>query len=261
MKTACLGPDGSYSSIAAQMSGTDEIILCRTFHDVMRSLSTGESDFAVVPVENSIQGGVPRVLDLLATENVFADREVNLSIDHRLATLPGVKLQDVRRVYSHEQAIGQCTRFLDTYLPWAERIYTDSTSRSLSLLDANSAGIVGGHMRLNGIVLSEENIADEKNNVTRFLRLIRRGNEPDHSSRVFFMASCKHEAGALMELLKVFTRYGLNLTRIASRPIRDQIGKYRFYIEFAGDISDGRVRSALHSVEEQSLEYRLIGAY
>ena len=168
----------------------------------------------------------------------------------------------MKRVYSHEQAIGQCSEYLQKNLPQAQYIFTDSTAKSLELIGEDSAGIVGGHISANGIVLSQENIADEKCNYTRFLRLVRKENcLPAHSDMVFLCAACAHKAGALLKLLQAFAEYGLNLTRIESRPMKDVFGEYRFFIEFAGDIAEERVRSALDRAKQECTQFRILGAY
>ena len=185
---ACLGPAGSYSELAARrLCPEKEIMLCANFPAVFAAVTGGAADAGVIPIENSIQGGVLQNLDLLETQDVCAAQQTLIRIDHRLAMLEGVQLSEIRRVYSHEQAIGQCSEFLSTHLPQAECIFTDSTAKSLSLLDGHSAGIVGAHVAKAGVVLSEENIANEKNNFTQFF-LIRRRAEglPDHGHTVFF---------------------------------------------------------------------------
>ncbi len=262
MKVSCLGPAGSYSELAAKkLFPEGEIVLCPDFPCVPEKLISGETERAVLPIENSIRGGVLQNLDLLATQDVFAVREIVLRIDHRLATKAGVQYSDVTRIYSHEQAIGQCTEFLRTHFPHAQLLFTDSTAKSLSLLDGHSAGIVGYHAAREGIVLSEENIADEKNNFTRFLCLTRRDTVPAHCSKLFFTAICAHRPGSLLEMLETFARRGCNLTRIESRPIKNVFGEYRFFVEFAGDIGDKNVQCALEEVQKSCLQFKLIGAY
>ncbi len=262
---SCLGPKGSYSELAALRfsDGEGEIVLCPDFYTAVSALQKGEADFAVLPIENSIQGGVLKNLDLLEHPDApFAVEELVLAIDHRLATLEGVSCDAIERIYSHEQAIGQCSEYLRTHFAGAKLLYTRSTAESLEKLDAHSAGIVGAHAKKQGVVLSQENIADEKRNFTRFLRLVRREEaHPKRSEKVFFCAICKHRPGSLYELLGVFARHGINLTRIESRPIRDVFGEYRFFIEIDGDIAREEVRTALKEAEAFCRQFHIIGAY
>ena len=260
---ACLGPAGSYSELAARrLCPKKEIMLCANFPAVFAAVTGGAADASVIPIENSIQGGVLQNLDLLETQDVCAAQQTLIRIDHRLAMLEGVQLSEIRRVYSHEQAIGQCSEFLSAHLPQAECIFTDSTAKSLSLLDGHSAGIVGAHVAKAGFVLSEENIANEKNNFTQFF-LIRRRAEglPDHGHTVFFVAVCEHRPGSLLAILRGFSERGINLTRIESRPIRNVLGEYRFFIEIDGDMNDPHVHAALDSARSHCRMFKVLGVY
>lgn len=260
---SCLGPEGSYSQLAAQtLCPESRVLFCKNFPEVFRALTSGEAEDAVIPIENAIQGGVLQNLDLMAREEVYAVEQTVLAIDHRLATKAGVRLSEIRRVYSHEQAIGQCSEYLQTHLKDAECVFTDSTAKSLSLVDETSAGIVGAHARRAGVVLSAENIANEKQNYTQFFRLRRREEGlPAHSETVFFCAVCEHRPGSLLELLQAFARDKINLTRIESRPIRGAAGEYRFYIAFDGDLADVRIQNALMSARAVCRTFRILGAY
>ncbi len=261
-RVSCLGPSGSYSTVAAQTMVKDaELILCRNFPEVVARLVGGEADCAVLPIENSIQGGVLQNLDLLEKEAVFAVEEHVVKIDHRLVTKFGTPLENIEKIYSHEQAIGQCSAYLNARFPNAQLLFTDSTAKSLSLVGERSAGIVGAHVQAEGFTLSEENIADEPNNFTRFLRLVPRGNLPQASDKIFLCTVCEHRPGALLELLRVFAARDINLTRIESRPIKNVFGEYIFFIEIKGNLADFAVQAALKEVEQTSRKFRLLGAY
>ncbi len=260
---SCLGPIGSYSELAAKKLCPDrEILLCKNFPEVVSALVTGKTDDAVLPIENAIQGGVLQNLDLMETEDVFAVEQTVIPIDHRLIKKPGVPLSAIERVYSHEQAIGQCSAFLGKYLPAAQCVFTDSTAKSVGLVDDRSAGIVGSHVRAEGLELSSENIANDKGNCTQFVRLRRREEGlPQRCRTVFFSAVCDHRPGSLLQLLDCFARVGINLTKIESRPIRGVYGEYRFFIAADGDLSDGKVRDALEKARSVCRTFRLLGAY
>ncbi len=261
-KVSCLGPEGSYSELAAKkMCEGAEIVLCHSFVDAVRRLVGGKVDYAVLPVENSLNGGIQECLDLLEEYDIFASREFPLPVDHRLATLEGVSFDRIERVYSHEQALGQCLGFLTENFPNAQYIHTNSTAESLEKLSATSAGIVGAHLAREGIVLSDENIADNKANFTRFLLVERKGALPESSVMVFFSAVCADKPGSLLGLLKIFLRHGLNLTRIESRPVKKEFGQYRFFIEFAGDLSAEWVQKALAEARAYCVQFKILGAY
>ncbi len=262
-RVCCLGPSGSWSALAAEkFCPESEIVLCRTFSVCCEVLLRGDADAAVFPIENSIHGGVLANLDLFERNpRLFAERELILPIDHRLARREGVPISRITRIFSHEQAIGQCSEYLRRCFPDAQIVYTESTAESLSRLDEHSAGIVGAHLHAEGVVLSEENIADEKNNVTHFLLAVADGTPHPPTEKIFLCARLRHRAGSLLSFLKIFARYDLNLTKIESRPVRDCVGEYNFFIEFEGDFGEERVKSALTEAREHCVRFRVLGAY
>jgi len=266
MKISCLGPDGSYSSIAARaMRPSDEIILCKTFPIAAQTIENGEADGVVLPIENSLQGAVLQNLDVIEKfPDLYAIEEYVLKIDHRLATKTGAKKEDIKYIYSHPQALAQCGEYLLKNFPSAKQIPTNSTMESLEkITDFSAAGIVGGHAKREGITLSEENIADEKANFTHFLLFVKgENNFREHTSKIFFCATTfKDEPGTLLKLLQVMYVYGLNMTKIESRPIKNRYGEYRFFIEFQGDRADWKVLKAIEDIKEQCLSFQLIGMY
>ena len=260
-----LGPDGSYASVAARkLCPGAGYLPCASFYSAVQALVKGDSKYAVLPVENTLQGAVTQNLDLLyANPDLYAVRELVLEIDHRLIAAKGTRLEDVRRVYSHQQAILQCGRFLSENLPDANLLYTESTMQSLSMIrEPGDAGIVGSHVTAEGLEFIGENIADEKKNFTHFL-LIAKGaeNVPAESARVYFAASCPHRPGSLMAMLDILSKHGLNMTKIDSRPIKNMPGEYCFFVEFEGSIGDECVRDALRCMYAFTDRYKLLGAY
>ena len=281
MKIAFLGPEGSYSHLAAQCflrteggvkrhaGDWDECIPFRNFAEVFSAVETERVDAAAVPIENSLQGGVLQNLDLLqAHENLYAVAETVIRIDHRLAYKQGVSFAEIGRVYSHRQALDQCSAFLNREMPFASLRDAESTAfglaRAMEDDTGKSAAIVGAHTEnlRKGFVKSEESIADEKNNFTHFL-LIKKGKEalPQHSERVYFSTVCPHRPGSLLELLAIIAKYGINMTKIESRPVKNQVGDYRFFIEADCDIASKEVQQLLQSIQQNTLECKLLGAY
>ena len=264
-KVAYLGPEGSYSMLAAQrLCPQAQGVPCKSFFSGADKLRRGEVDSAVLPVENTLQGAVTQNLDLLyASPDLWAVREYVLPIEHRLIAREGTRLEDVRRVYSHPQAILQCGKFLSGVLSHAVTVETSSTAESLThIREPGDAGIVGSHVRAAGFAFIGENIADEKKNFTHFL-LVKKGREhlPASSSHVYFAATCPHEPGALLKMLQILSVYDLNMTKIESRPIKNSPGTYCFFIEFKGDVADRHVRAALDRLEEYTSGFKLIGCY
>lgn len=260
-----LGPEGSYSSLAAkELAPCAKPMPCGSFYAAVAALEDGRADCAVLPVENTLQGAVTQNLDLLyASDGLYAVREYLLKIEHRLIVREGTRLSDIKRIYSHEQAILQCGKFIARELPAAQIVYTDSTMQSVSRIkDAGDAGIVGSHVRAEGLVFLGGNIADEQKNFTHFL-LVKKGQSslPLHSERIYFAATCPHEPGALLKMLQILSVYDLNMTKIESRPIKNSPGEYCFFIEFSGDVANKNVRAALSRLEEYTKNFRLLGCY
>ena len=263
MKVSCLGPSESYSCLAAKHFRLDaEYVCCKSFPEVIEKLKSGEADFAVIPVSNFITGSIVKNLDLVTeTDDVMGVESFLLPVEHRLVTKGHIPYEKIERVCSHVQALGQCEKFIQANFPNARLVVTRSTAESLSLLDGHTVGIVGAHAASDGLVFSEENIADESNNATRFMLFERRTQPPEKSNYIFFSAVCRHEAGALASFLGIFARLGLNLTRIASRPVQSAEGPYRFFMEFEGNIGSKEVQAALAKAKRQGAGFRLIGAY
>lgn len=260
-----LGPEGSYSHIAAsRMRPSAKLRAFPGFLSVMASLTSGRTDGVVLPIENSLNGGVMQNIDLLQeTEGVVAVEEMQVRIDHRLAVKAGTEERDVRRIYSHRQALEQCSKYLFRHFPDAKLIETASTAASLQkIVSKEDAGIVGAHMRRDGLILSEENISDERNNFTRFL-LVRRGAvSPDaHSRRIYFSVTCPNVAGGLVALLQPIGRHAANMTKIESRPIKDCREEYRFFIEIEGDYRLEEIRLLLDEMKRTAKSFKLLGCY
>lgn len=260
-----LGPEGSYSNIAAgKFRPAAKLISYATFLKAMRALVNGGCDLVALPIENSLNGSVDQNIDLLqSTAGVFAFEEYTLKIDHRLATLAGADAEKLTRIYSHQQALGQCTEYLSKHFPAAELIATPSTAASLKMLKSDTDGcIVGAHTHVDGVVLSAESIADNPTNETHFL-LIRKGaaDIAVHTRKIYFSATCRDEAGALCSLLEILKRGGINMSKIQSRPIKNRRGEYIFFIEIEGDYSDKQTRSTLEEFKENTQSFKILGAY
>ena len=282
MKIAYLGPEGSYSHLAAEIflketKGADdkapferdECIPFRNFPEVFAAVESGRVAAAAVPIENSLQGGVLQNLDLLqCADGLYAVREHVLKIDHRLIYRTGTPFREIGRVYSHRQALDQCAAFLSRETPFAALKETESTALGIGKAaddeSGKSAAIAGAHTAFipDGFTMSEECVSDEKNNFTQFL-LIEKGRErlPEASDKFFFSTVCPHRPGSLMSLLRIIAAHGINMTKSESRPVKDRPGEYRFFVEAEGDAAGERVKDALSEIEKGVLECKLLGAY
>ncbi len=278
MKIAYLGPEGSYSHLAARHflaeenvegSGWNECMPFRNFAEVLAAVATGKADAGAIPIENSLQGSVAQNLDLMQdAQGLYAVKEYVLRIDHRLVHKEGVDISEIGRVYSHRQALDQCGEFLTKRMPFAALRETESTAFGLTKAmedeSGKSAAIVGAHVEnlRCGFVVGEECLSDEKNNFTHFL-LVKKGEDqlPKTSNRLFFSAVCPNRPGSLFELLKIIAGHKIDMTKLESRPVKFRPGEFRFFIEAACDVADEGVSRFVEEVRENTLECKILGAY
>ncbi len=262
--TGYLGPEGSYSYLAAKKLRPDQTLRAfQSFPLAVQALEEGEVDDIVLPIENSINGGVAQNMDLLNSRPVCAVEHCAVAIDHRLATLKGCGVKSVKRIYSHSQALEQCSKYLLKNFPDAKLIATQSTAASLEMLKTEGdACIVGSHVKKEGVELSDKNISDEANNFTHFL-LVRRGKieEGVKCKKVYFSLTCKNVPGALISILQPVKNYGINMTKMQSRPVKDVPDEYAFFIEIEGDYSAENTRLALKEIQSLSKSFKILGCY
>ncbi len=265
MKTAYLGPEGSYSYLAAQKMTPENVLSAYdSFPKIMRAVTSGEADCSVIPIENSLNGGVIQNIDLLqSTNGVIAVEEGIVKIEHRLATLAGADTNKIRRIYSHRQALDQCADYLFKNFPKAQLFAVPSTSASLDMIKTEAdAGIVGAHMKRKGITLSENNIADYADNETHFLKIVRGSADENKSTRkIYFSVTCPNVSGGLIKLLQRIAAHGLNMSKLQSRPIKDAVDEFAFFIEIECDYSKSEVKHAVEDIKNAALSFKLLGAY
>lgn len=265
MQVGYLGPEGSYSFLAAQTlcKGATYVPLA-SFPHLIKALQNGTVDAVILPIENTLNGGVSQNLDLLqSTENVVAVAHCTLKIDHRLFTCKGADPRKITTVYSHSQALAQCAQYLAQHFPEAKLVTTQSTAGSLACVKTEAeAAIAGSHLHTQNLVMSSECVSDEKNNFTHFLLVVR--GEADltkPSARVYFSFACAHQVGALLHVLNIVASHHLNMTKIESRPIKNKPGEYRFFVEADGNLQKLEVQNALQAVAKAVSSFKLLGAY
>ena len=265
MKTGYLGPEGSYSCLAAKkMTPTGDIKAYDSFPLVFRALVSGEVDCIVIPVENSLNGEVTQNIDLLQeTEGIIAVEECAIKIEHRLAVLCGADNKNIKRIYSHRQALDQCSKYLFENFPNAQLIAAPSTSASLDMVKTKEdACIVGAHTKRDGITLSDKNISDYEGNTTRFLKVVRGSvDENKHSAKIYFSVTCPNVSGGLLKLLQIVATHGLNMTKLQSRPLKEAADEFAFFIEIECDYSRPEVRQAVEDIKSAALSFKLLGTY
>ncbi len=257
---AILGPQGSFSEEVALKLVKSRLPLryCSTTEEIVKLVEGGEVDYGIVPIENSVNGTVLPALDALMTHDVEVFGETKLEVAHCLVARRRVDLREIRRVYSHPQAIAQCMGFINNYLPHAEIRYTSSTSDAAKLLDDYSAAIMSEHAaRIYKLHVLRRNIQDlRERNVTRFYVIRRRrGERRGRVTSLFF--GVEDRPGALKDVLEVFYKKGFNLRKLESRPARTYLGDYVFFVEVEAPLSE----EDLEELRGVTTFYRIVGVF
>lgn len=281
MRVAYLGPAGTFSEDALEVSrfAPDDLepVICETIPAAIDAVADGSADRALVPVENSIEGSVRPTLDGLIehADEVRIAGEFDHEIRSALIAKPDVGLGQIEAVLSHPQPLAQCALFLRTELPGAELRVASSTSAAVREVAAsNESWAAVGPARAAGLydcVVLREGIEDEPGNVTRFLWLEPREGEVDigptdatgsrwKTSLAFAELGADHP-GALVDALQEFSSRKVNLVRIESRPMRRELGRYRFFIDIEGRTGDEPIDAAIEGLKSKAEWVRNLGSY
>ena len=242
-----------------------EILSFNTHRELVEGVENGKVDFAILPIENSIVGEVRDSIDLINKRSIYIVGEVKHKIEHNLLGIKGSKIEDIKRVYSHEQALMQCSEFLGKYPEW-EKVKMNNTALSAKYIgdtkNKENACIANMETReMYNLELLQPDINNEKENFTRFFIVSNKNLICENSEKISVITSTKNESGALMKLLKVFSDYGLNMVNLKSRPKTNKPWEYYFYIDFEGNLEEENVEKALEEIREKSLYLQILGNY
>ena len=260
------GEIGAYGEEAAlQFFGSSiQVKPCESLDDVFKVVEQGEAQFGVVPIENSLEGSISRVYDLLLDSSLKVCGETELRVSHCLIANPETHLGLIKKVYSHPQALAQCRAFLK-HLD-SELIPTYNTAASVKMI--KEQGITDGGAvasaraaEIYGMKVIAKEIEDNPNNFTRFFILSKQDSPPSGNDKTSIVFSVKHKPGALYQSLKEFAGRNINLTKIESRPTRQKPWEYNFYLDFEGHREDKLSREVLESLDQASLFIKVLGSY
>lgn len=273
MRVAYLGPAGTYTEEALHASAppTVEPIAYPTVYETVMAVQERAVERAVVPIENSLEGGVAATLDVLATDadTVRIAREVVHPIHHCVVARRPLPLERITRVVSHPQATAQCAHFLRERLPRAERVAAPSTADAVKRVrDADAPwAALGSRLsaELYGCRVLAAGVEDHPDNVTRFVWLAPADAEPEPAERaktsIVFWGAGDERPGWLLAVLRELADRGINLTRIESRPRHGRLGHYMFFADLEGAEHDPRVRAALDALRGRGETVRVLGSY
>ena len=258
------GERGAYSEAAAISFFKEKIetIPKTTFTEVIESTQNGNTEYSVLPVENSIEGSVGESNDLLYETTLNVVGEKYQEIQHCLIGLDS--LDKIDTVYSHPQALGQCRKFIQKHK--LKTIPTYDTAGSVKIIkELNKKNIACIASRqaseIFQVPIIVENIADNPKNYTRFLVLSKDKTDESNKDKTSIIFSIKHEPGALHHIIEKFSEYGINLTKIESRPKKSTAWEYNFHVDFEGHENNSRVKEMLENIKQKTLFLKILGSY
>lgn len=261
------GTDGAYSQAAMHKFFSKNVnsFHVQTFRDAMEAIEEGSADFAVLPIENSSAGMVSEMYDLLEEFENYIVGEVILPINHYLVGTENTTLESIERVYSHPQALMQCSKFLDRHGSWQQIGAANTAVAAKKILNENDptqAAICSEHAaEIYGLKILEEKINHNHNNSTRFIVVTNQKIFLKKAQKISICFEVAHESGSLYHLLSHFIYNDLNMTKIESRPIEGKTWEYRFFVDFEGNMGDAAVKNAIRGLREESKSLKILGNY
>lgn len=278
MRIAYLGPAGTFTEDALGEALGDaefEPLLTDTVFDAILAVTQGRADRALAPYENSIEGSVRGTLDILAFDapNIAIVGEHDYPVRQHLIAREGVELGEIEAVLSHQQGLAQTARFLRENLPGVELRSVSSTAAAVRMVSESPRpwAAIGARAAatLYGCRILRESIQDEENNVTRFVWVAPEGTPPgigdaagkSWKTSLIFSELGEDKPGALVEALSEFSSRGINLSRIESRPMRSELGRYFFFVDADGKLDDEPVAGAIGALRGKAESVRVLGSY
>lgn len=264
LKIAYLGPQATFTHLAALHKFGSEVSYnaCESIAEVFLDVERGNSDYGVVPIENSIEGAVSHTLDMFVDSDLKICSEIILDISHNL--LGNYKIKDIKRVYSNPQVFGQCRIWLQVNLPKAELIEVSSTTKAAQIASKtkNTACIASTlAAKVYNLKTLAKEIEDSPHNVTRFLVIAKNDVPPTNDDKTSIMFSIKDKIGALHDMLIPFKKFRINLTKIESRPSKKKAWDYYFFLDLVGHSQELRVKRALQELDSKCKFLKILGSY
>lgn len=266
LRVAYLGPEGTFTQLAAleQFGHSVVGVPMVTVDDVFREVAAETCDYGVVPVENSTEGVITHTLDNFLASSLQVCGEVVLRIHHHLMAAPGTDETNIQRIYSHQQTLAQCRRWLDGHYPRVPRITVTSNAEAAKrVAQEKDAAAIAGEIaaEIYGLEIRSKKIEDQIDNTTRFLVVGRQDIASSGKDKTSIMVSTHNQPGALYKLLEPFHRHNISLTAIETRPSRTGMWSYVFFIDFEGHKDDENVKRVLGEIDRDALEVKLLGSY
>ena len=264
LRVAYLGPEASFTNFAAVRKFGSQVsyVPCVTISEVFHKVENGDSDYGMVPIENSIEGAVTNTFDLLADSDLKICAHLSLEISHNV--LSRVPLDKIKKVYSKMEVFGQCRRWLREHLPQAELIEMASTTRAAQVAanEKNAAAIASLLAAdIYHLHIIRKGIEDSSHNITRFLVIGKEDANPTGEDRTSILFSIRDKVGALHDMLVPFCENRINLMKIESRPSKKKAWDYYFFVDFEGHHRDSGVKKALGRLDKMCKFLKILGSY
>ena len=263
---ACQGVEGANSQVACdRILPRGNIVYVKTFDAVVSAVESGLCKFGVLPIENSSNGSVRAVYELLQAHKLSVVRSTRLCIRHELLALPGVKLEDITEIYSHEQAIGQCSKFLNglngvRVVPCAN---TAMAAKMVAESGSRHAAAISSHpcAALYGLECVSDAIQDSDNNYTRFFCIAKDPVIYAGANRISLIIACDNKPGALYEILSKLAALNINMTKLESCPVSGRNFEFIFFLELEASVQDPSVLPMLRELERSCASFNFLGSY
>ena len=263
---ACAGCEGSYAHLASErLFDLPEIMYMSGFEGVFKAVSGGLCEYGVLPIENSLAGSVNAIYDLLSEYNVSIVRSVRLKVDHALLAIPGAKLSDIKEIYSHQQAISQCSEFLST-LKGVRVIAVENTAEAARMVaqqgdrtKASLSSLLCGELYQMQVLKSS--VQNRDNNYTRFICIAKEPKIYSGADRTSIMINIPNRPGTLFRIMSRFNATGVNLVKLESRQIPEREFEYRFYFDIETSVYSEEFLSLMCELHECGEQFKYFGTY
>ncbi len=263
---ACQGREGAYSQLAAErLFVAPSIVYNSSFEGVFKAVNSGLCEFGILPVENSTAGSVNAVYDLLIKYDVSIVRSVRVKVDHNLLVIPGAKLSDIKEIYTHEQAISQCSTFISglsgvSIIPYAN---TASAAEAVAKAQDKKCAAISSRFcaELYGLETLSESVQNLDNNYTRFICFTKNPRIYPGADRTSIMMIIPNKAGSLFRVLSRFNAIGLNLLKLESRPIPERDFESMFYFDVEESVEAPEFAELITELENTCEKFKYLGTY
>jgi len=263
---ACQGVEGAYSQLACEkMIRYPSILYCRTFENVFGAIESDLCQYCILPIENSLAGSVNSVYDLMIRHHCYIVRSVRIKIDHTLLALPGTRMDEIREIYSHEQAIQQCSAFLSRHKEWHVNVCTNTAAAARMVAESgrrDAAAISSGHCAaLYGLECLSSDIQNNSNNHTRFICISKKPEIYPGADHTSLMLVLPNHPGSLYQLLSRFNALDINLIKLESRPLPGRDFEFMFYFDLEASVGSPTFSRLIEELDITLNQFSYLGSY